>query len=230
MKIYIWDYAYIYNRQRISFFKKNIENIENKKIQKVLDLGCGDKPFKNFFDKKVEYIGIDISKESRADIILDLNTQKIPFPDEFFDLVIASEIIEHIYNQDFFFKEMIRVVKKGGYIYISTPFMFPQHDPFRDYYRYTELFYKEKLPSIGINISDIEPSNTIISTCLVFYNLIIRGLSLPKFLKYPFHIFNNFLSLLAEKILDSKILANKKIIDKIKRAPIGILVFGQKFT
>jgi len=227
MKICIWDYAYIYNRQRISFFKKNIEN---KKIQKVLDLGCGDKPFKNFFDKKVEYIGIDISKESRADIILDLNTQKIPFTDEFFDLVIASEIIEHIYNQDFFFKEMIRVVKKGGYIYISAPFMFPQHDLFRDYYRYTELFYKEKLPSIGINISDIEPSNTIISTCLVFCNLIIRGLSLPKILKYLFHIFNNLLGLLTEKIINSKILANKKIIDKIKRAPVGVLVFGQKFT
>jgi hypothetical protein len=58
----------------------------------------------------------------------------------------------------------------------------------------------------------------------------IRGLPLPKILKYLFHIFNNLLSLLTEKIINSKILANKKIIDKIKRAPVGVLVFGQKFT
>ncbi len=50
----------------------------------------------------------------------DLNV-KFPFADEFFDVIIAIRIIEHLSNTDQFIQEMYRVLKFGGYAVISTP-------------------------------------------------------------------------------------------------------------
>jgi SAM-dependent methyltransferase len=54
-------------------------------------------------------------------LILDLNNDRIPYPDEYFDLGIACEVIEHLANPDNLLSEASRVIKKGGYFLISTP-------------------------------------------------------------------------------------------------------------
>ncbi len=45
----------------------------------------------------------------------------IDYEDEFFDIVYAGEVFEHLYNPDFFLQEASRVLKKGGFIILSTP-------------------------------------------------------------------------------------------------------------
>ena len=93
---------------------------------KILDLGAGH----GAFTKRLYDIGYDISacdlfpENFRFDKIeckkVDI-TQVFPYPDDTFDLVIAIEVSEHIIDHENFFKELSRIVKPDGQIYLSTP-------------------------------------------------------------------------------------------------------------
>ncbi len=68
---------------------------------KILDLGCGNK-------KLPSSIGLD--------------SVKLPFEDETFDTIICNSIIEHVDNIIPVIKELFRILKKGGNIYIHVPY------------------------------------------------------------------------------------------------------------
>jgi len=111
-------------------FSSIINALEGFTYTKVLDAGCGDgelgKMLKDF--KKVDVYGVDISrkgveiakKKGLRGKVADIS-KKIPYADNSFDLVFASEAIEHVMNPDVFLKEIRRVVKPGGHILITTP-------------------------------------------------------------------------------------------------------------
>lgn len=102
--------------------------IEENKNATVLDLGCGD--YKRLTEKVVKAIGsphiygidLDIGRTSEGMITFqgDLN-KEFPIGVRRFDVIIASQIIEHLGNTDGFLKEMHRVLKPTGYAIISTP-------------------------------------------------------------------------------------------------------------
>jgi 2-polyprenyl-3-methyl-5-hydroxy-6-metoxy-1,4-benzoquinol methylase len=97
----------------------------------VLDVGCGDGYLASQISQKFEVIGIDISREAvkvaknknpKMDFIVASCTD-IPFPDNSFDTVVASEVIEHINYDDGknFLKEARRALNRQGRIIVSTP-------------------------------------------------------------------------------------------------------------
>jgi ubiquinone/menaquinone biosynthesis C-methylase UbiE len=92
------------------------------KIEKIIEFGIS---YGNFAEKVINlfkpsiYVGIDINEEVKQKIpktiellILDLNNDKIPYPDEYFDLGIACEVVEHLANLDNLLSEASRVIKK----------------------------------------------------------------------------------------------------------------------
>jgi methionine biosynthesis protein MetW len=104
---------------------------ECAKINRILDLGCGDDEFTQEIGKNVgseELYGIEISekfgqlaKNRGVKVILaDLN-KPLPIKAETFDLVIANQVIEHLHETDLFIKEIFRVLKWDGRAVISTP-------------------------------------------------------------------------------------------------------------
>jgi methionine biosynthesis protein MetW len=97
----------------------------------LLDVGCGDGKLTLNAANAIgttKIYGIDIidetierAKASGIDIRrADLN-HKFPFENESFDVVLASEIIEHLSNTDSFLREIYRILRAGGYTIISTP-------------------------------------------------------------------------------------------------------------
>lgn len=79
---------------------------------RILNAGCGSQTFGTHF--------IDISPK-RADVLkCDLDKQVIPFPDDFFNIVLAENVMEHLRNPGNAIKEMIRVLKPGGELVIIT--------------------------------------------------------------------------------------------------------------
>lgn len=97
--------------------------------QKILDLGCGTGDFIKLLKNKKSIIeGIEISKKVAA--IGKKNGHKItvadlhktfPYKKNNFDTVTAGEIIEHIYDTDFFLEEIKRILKPQGCLILSTP-------------------------------------------------------------------------------------------------------------
>ena len=85
--------------------------------QIILDIGCGQK-------KMEGAIGIDFSPFSMADIILDLNKEKLPFEDNSVDYIYTSHNLEHLTIEGFYniISEMYRVSKPDAQIYITVPY------------------------------------------------------------------------------------------------------------
>jgi ubiquinone/menaquinone biosynthesis C-methylase UbiE len=100
----------------------------------LLDTGCGMGFFEKNFSSilKNSYVsGIDISpiniKEARKfckekNITFKVaNAERMPFIDETFDIILMSDVIEHVLNPTLCFKEMKRVLKKDGVIFLIVP-------------------------------------------------------------------------------------------------------------
>ena len=184
----IYDATYILTKTNINVFNNLMDLILGNSHLKVLDLGCGYKPFKILLNERlpnIEYVGVDFSTENaEPDIVLDLNKDTLPFPDGYFDLVILSEVLEHLYNPMHCLEEAIRILKQGGFIFISTPFLYGNHDKEHDYYRYTDLFYRRFSSEKRCEIVSIEKSGSIVSAPIFILNLFLG--SLQQKLKNPF--------------------------------------------
>jgi SAM-dependent methyltransferase len=88
---------------------------------KILDVGCGKRKYESD-DPKDKIIGVDINRDSQADIIYNLNKRPWkPFKTNEFDKIYSSHCIEHLNDWVDVLKEMIRITKPNGIIEILTP-------------------------------------------------------------------------------------------------------------
>jgi SAM-dependent methyltransferase len=102
----------------------------------LLDVGCGNRPYeKTYFAGAKSYLGSDyLSERSRPDVVC--SALDLPFPENRFDTVVSTEVLEHVPDPLRALKEMRRVVKPGGHVIVSTPMYWPRHEVPYDYFRY----------------------------------------------------------------------------------------------
>lgn len=92
----------------------------------VADIGCGRGELARELADEVKHVTLvdhilqSINKENCSYTVVDLN-DKWPLPDNKYDLVYSLEVIEHIENPRHFFREITRIVKPDGFIFITTP-------------------------------------------------------------------------------------------------------------
>ena len=96
--------------------KKYIDNLlQNNTTWNILDIGCGYNA--NKFAKVICDVQ-DLSNHYKDKKFIRLTEKKLPFKDKEFDFVVASHVMEHVEDVDFFIKELERVSKKG---YVELP-------------------------------------------------------------------------------------------------------------
>ncbi len=86
----------------------------HKKFPTKLHLGCGKRILR-------EFLNIDIAY---SDINIDFSSQKLPFPSDYFDIIVSQHVIEHLEIKselEPLFRELNRVLKKDGVIFLSCP-------------------------------------------------------------------------------------------------------------
>lgn len=108
---------------------------------RILDVGCGDKPFDEFIDrtKVTESVGIDVNPGPRVDILIQPD-EPWPFEDAAFDGLVCIEVLEHVDDLGLFVSELGRALKPGGRLVLSVPFNYPYHGivgAMGDYRRFT---------------------------------------------------------------------------------------------
>ena len=140
---------------------KNIRSYAGQLKGKLLDFGCGRKPYETLFQVQ-EYVGIDIEQSghdhrlSRVDVFFDGRT--IPFPDATFDSLFCSEVLEHVFNPDEVLPEINRVLKNGAMALITVPFCWNEHEVPYDFARYTSFGIKHILEKHGFRIVEFRKS------------------------------------------------------------------------
>lgn len=136
---------------------------------RVLDIGCGEKPHRDWFDVE-DYIGIDINPDRNADIIAD--GLRLPFNDNSFDYIFSMQVLEHVPNPFIFFEEMSRVLREHGRALITTNQMFNLHMNPHDYFRFTRFGLAELAQRAGLSHVDIlEVGNLPIRLCFKINDL-----------------------------------------------------------
>lgn len=120
---------------------------------KVLDIGCGNKPYENLLPASVtEYTGCDVvqSSENVVDIICEATN--IPVGNNEYDTVVSTQTIEHVYDHKKMLFEACRVLKPSGVIILSGPMYWPLHEEPYDFYRFTKHGLKALLNETGFEV------------------------------------------------------------------------------
>ncbi|RQW88761.1 MAG: class I SAM-dependent methyltransferase [Geobacter sp.] len=121
----------------------------------LLDVGCGEMPYKPLIINQggiSRYLGLDIENpayqaKQKPDIYWD--GSQIPLPDDSVDCAIATELFEHLPDPAATLQEIRRVIKPGGRIFFTVPFLWPLHDMPQDEYRYTPFSLQRILLQAG---------------------------------------------------------------------------------
>ena len=191
----------------------------------VLDVGCGTKPYENLFSGE-SYTGLEIESDysrthSKADFFYD--GLIIPFDSESFDGVLCNQVFEHVFNPIDFIKEINRILKIGGSLVISVPFVWDEHEQPYDYARYSSFGLKYILQENGFELIEFKKSNNglevvfqlinaylykILNTRNSYLNLILCVIFMA-----PFNIIGSIISKILPRnndlYLDSIVLAKK---------------------
>lgn len=126
----------------------------------VLDAGAGEGQYKRFFSH-ARYVALDFAQGditwdySGLDVIGDL--LHIPLRDGVFDAVICTQVLEHVPKPWAVLREMNRVLRIGGHLFVSAPQWWFQHQKPYDYYRYTSFGLRYLLEQSGFEIQFIKP-------------------------------------------------------------------------
>ena len=150
-------------RPRLKAFLKRYAN-----DGETLDIGCGNDPYAEFFPNRTT-LDIEARPRIKVDIIADAhNLSQIESGS--FDVVLCTEVLEHLHTPQKAIAEFERVLKKGGVLLLSTRFIFPLHDTPGDYYRYTKYGLKHLLKNF--EILELKEETSTIETLAVLYQRI----------------------------------------------------------
>ena len=100
---------------------------------RTLDIGAQNGPYAALFPNRV---ALDIRRGTGVQIIGD--AQALGIADDAFDVVLCTEVLEHLPEPQRAVDEMFRVLRPGGTLLLTTRFLFPIHDAPHDYFRFTK--------------------------------------------------------------------------------------------
>jgi SAM-dependent methyltransferase len=133
----------------------NVKSVAHQIKGDILDVGCGQKPYKHLFKYK-KYIGIEVEQEghdhTNEEVDLFYDGVTIPFDAASFDSAITSQVLEHVFTPDAFLQEIHRILKPNGTLLLTVPFVWDEHEQPYDYARYSSFGLKYLLEKNGFEV------------------------------------------------------------------------------
>lgn len=126
----------------------------------VLDVGSADSWIAAHLDAEVHYVSVDTPATGKtlygAKPVVFADGMKLPFRDASVDSAICLEVAEHVSDPQTLLLEISRVLKPGGQLFISAPFLYPIHDAPHDFQRFTRHGLQYLVERAGLRILGIE--------------------------------------------------------------------------
>jgi SAM-dependent methyltransferase len=178
-----WSY---WRRANFNFFKKHLEHCPSSDT--LIDIGAGPLQFRDIF-KRFKYVGVDFVTYQDVSVVADL-TKPLPIENNSAEIVVLSNTLEHIPEPLPLLKECERIVKTGGLVVGTVPFLVQVHQAPYDFNRYTHYQLSKLLTEAGFINIEVTPLGALIdaySTAeLKFF------VHLPGHIKLPFRLWRRF--------------------------------------
>ena len=164
----------------------------------LLDAGAGECAYKELF-KHCNYKSVDLAIGENAwhyehlDYVAPLDN--LPIENDSFDAVLCTQVLEHLQKPAESVKEMHRVLKKGGYLFLTAPMAQNEHQTPYDYFRYTSFGLKYLCEAAGFKEVDVQPMGGM------FYRwayelprtyMLIPKTGINRLIFFPFRVFYYF--------------------------------------
>jgi SAM-dependent methyltransferase len=141
---------YLAQREIIRIIEKEGQILSGK----LLDIGCGKKPYADYLSNVTSYIGLDMPFSMHGYMAIDVfgTDLDLPFAAGSFDNILCTEVLEHTPEPVIALREMNRVIKPGGILLLTVPFSEQLHEEPYDFYRFTVYGIQTLLKSSGWQI------------------------------------------------------------------------------
>ena len=179
-----------------SKLRGSVEELANYASGTLLDVGVSEGPYREIFEPIVDrYYGLEyppsiLDKQPDLWNILDRAKESVevfgdgnllPFATGSCDTVLCTEVLEHLPRPDTCLAEMARVLKPGGRLLLTVPFMQPLHELPSDYYRFTPSSLEHLVRASALEPEKIEPRGNFASALgAMLSQFLLRALGATK--------------------------------------------------
>lgn len=159
----------------------------------LLDIGCGVMPYRAYIKEHSAinlYVGMDLANTEiynhiQPDITWDGVT--IPLKDGDVDCAMLTEVLEHCPEPELVLKEAWRVLKPGGSLVFSVPFIWYLHESPWDFYRYTPFAIQKMFNKQSFSLTVLETYGSVDISFLHSYFIWLKRGSLPLFIRFTLY-------------------------------------------
>lgn len=123
--------------------------------ERLLDFGCGNRPYRELFAGKFgRHVGADIAGNEEAELVIGPDG-RVPAPDESFDAVLSSQVLEHVAEPRLYLGEAYRLLRPGGSLILSTHGIWPYHPDPTDFWRWTKDGLVREIGRAGFEVVEV---------------------------------------------------------------------------
>ena len=152
-----WDHDYLLMKWLAAALHRSIaSSLAGRTDLTVVDYGCGPMPYCALFDGAAgRYLGADLPDNPVADLHLDEHGN-LPLPDGSVDVVLSSQVLEHVLDVDAYLRECRRVLRKDGVLILSTHGSWIYHPHPTDVRRWTRWGLVHDIERNGFAVNAVE--------------------------------------------------------------------------
>jgi len=122
---------------------------------RVLDYGCADLPYRGFFPATVEYLAADLAGNPQATVLVG-DDGTLPVADGSVDVVLSTQVLEHVSDPVVYLGECHRVMRPGARMLLSTHGFMTYHPDPVDLWRWTCAGLQEAIARSGLDVVRFE--------------------------------------------------------------------------
>jgi SAM-dependent methyltransferase len=165
----------------------------------LVDFGCGDMPYRSVIEPSVgKYLGVDLEMNPKAEHHIDFDS-KTTLPDNYADIVLSNQVLEHVDSPSGYLKEAMRILKPGGTLILTTHGYWFYHPTPNDYWRWTSAGLRKTVEAEGYQVNSFFGIMGLAASGIqLFQDAIIN--KLPKFWVPPYALVMQGLIMLFNKI------------------------------
>jgi SAM-dependent methyltransferase len=133
--------------------RKVVGDLDGQRLE-IVDVGCGNRPYEELLRPvTASYVGVDWTQRPGVDVVAP--AEDLPFEDDSFDLLLSTQVLEHVEDPARVVAEAGRVLRPGGIALVSTHGVVNYHPNPDDYWRWTHAGLARLLQQHG-GFGDVE--------------------------------------------------------------------------
>jgi SAM-dependent methyltransferase len=151
---------------------------------RVLDYGCAARPYRALLGPSLDYVGADLAGNELADVVLN-DDGTVPLPDADFDLILSTQVLEHVADPPLYLSECRRLLKPDGSLVLTTHGLMYYHPDPVDYWRWTCAGLTRDLEAVGLRVVEMRGIMGLASAAVQLFQH-ATTMKVPQRLRRPY--------------------------------------------